>query len=117
MQATVSALEGTVTTCRKVVMEAKLRCTLTLGQFSSELIAVVRSYTGREFSLFVPKVDLDFDEPPAEEKPVEGWIRVDVLEEERGMFLVRLPQSTLENGHYVTVTGNQLARIPTMQEA
>jgi hypothetical protein len=31
--------------------------------------------------------------------------------------LVRLPQSTLENGQFITVLAGQLQRIPKMQEA
>ncbi len=74
---------------------------------------VVRSSSGREFSLFSQKADLDYPEPPAENRPVEGWIKVEVLQCERNLCLVRLPQSTLENGQYLTVSADQLDRTVT----
>lgn len=100
-------------------METWLRCTLNLGQFSSEYAVVLKSFHGREYSLFAQRNDLEYDEPPTEDQPVGGWMRVAVVEQDpgRGLFLVRLPQSTLENGQFMTVSAGQLRRIPKMQEA
>ena len=53
-------------------METWLRCTLFPGQFSSELVAVVQSVHGREFSLFAPKADLDYNDAPDPALPCRG---------------------------------------------
>jgi hypothetical protein len=100
-------------------METWLRCTLYVGQFSSECAVVVKSFRGPEYSLFAQKSDLDYNELPTEDQPVDGWIHVDVIEHDadRGLFLVRLPQSTLENGQFLTVSASQLRRVPQRQEA
>lgn len=100
---------------RVVEMEARLRCTLFPGQFSSELAVVVRSSGGRQLSLFAQKTDLDCQELPSENRSVEGWIKVEVVQRERGLCLVRLPQSTLENGQYLTVRADQLDKAPAVQ--
>jgi hypothetical protein len=89
-------------------MDTQLRCTLSQGQFSSELAVVVRSASGREFSLFAQKSDLSYSEPPTEGQSVDGWIKVEVIETNRNLCLVRLPQTTLENGQYITVACDQL---------
>ena len=93
-------------------MEARLRCTLLPGQFSSELVAIVRSSSGREFSLFAQKPDLDYEELPDRDRPTDGWVKVQVLQCERDLCLVRLPQTTVENGQYLTVPVSQLDRVP-----
>src|SRR6266404_2559148 len=98
-------------------MEAWLRCTLHPGQFSSELAAVVRSFNGKLFSLFVPKFDLNYQDNPTEDNPVDGWIKVEIIKEDtNGLFLVMLPQSTLENGQYLTVTADQQRRVAAKHE-
>ena len=98
-----------------VEMEARLRCTLFPGQFSSELAVVVRSASGRQLSLFAQKTDLDYQELPTDERSVEGWIKVEIVQRERGLCLIRLPQSTLENGQHLTVRMDQLDRTSTGQ--
>lgn len=98
-------------------METWLRCTLFPGQFSSELVVVVRSFNGREFSLFAQKIDLEYDDPPTENAPVEGWVRVNVVERDKNLCLVKLPQTTLENGQYITVSAGQLRAVSEKQEA
>jgi hypothetical protein len=75
------------------------------------LVAVVESASGREYSLFADKTDLEYPEPPGKGRSVEGWIKVEVLQCERGLCLVRLPQSTLENGSCVTVKEDRLDRV------
>lgn len=94
-------------------MEAWLRCTLYPGQFSSELAVVVKSYHGRQFSLFAQKSDLQFDLPPTRDLGTEGWIRVDLVKRAGPLFLIGLPQSTLENGQYLTVTADQFRDAPS----
>lgn len=98
-------------------METWLRCTLFPGQFSSELAAVVRSAHGREFSLFAPRSELDYSDVPTENRPVEGWLHVRVVASEKNRYVVRLPQTTLENGQYITVSAGSLRGIPDDIEA
>ncbi len=97
-------------------MKTWLRCTLFLGQFSSELAVVVRTYNGKTFSLFAQKSDLRYEDIPSGDEFAEGWIKVEVMKQEGELFLVRLPQTTLENGQYITVTAGQLERLPDPQK-
>lgn len=89
-------------------MRAKLRCQVSPGLFSSEFSVVVRSSAGREFSLFSDRGTVTVGQQPGEDRPVDGWIEVDVVEEQGSLVVVRLPQSTLENGPYLTVNRSQL---------
>jgi hypothetical protein len=98
-------------------MEARLRAKLSQGQFSSELVAVVRASSGRDFSLFAQKTDLEYDEAPTGDDVIDGWVKVDVLQRERDLCLVRLPQTTLENGQYLTVAVSQLDKAPNERPA
>jgi hypothetical protein len=43
-----------------------------------------------------------------DDQAVDGWIDVDVVENQGSLVLVRLPQSTLENGPFLTVNRGQL---------
>lgn len=94
---------------------ALLRCVLFPGQFSSEFAVVVKVASGREFSLFSNHDDVVFQEPPTNHQSVEGWIRVDIVEIENERCLVRLPQTTLENGQFVTVLKSQLREKPAVE--
>ena len=91
-------------------MLAKLRCRVSPGQFSSEFAVVVRSFAGREFSLFADRSDLEVPIAPTEDEDRDGWLTVTVVEQHagKGLALVRLPQSTLENGPFLTVYTSQL---------
>jgi hypothetical protein len=89
-------------------MQAKLRCQVSAGLFSTECAVVVRASSGREFSLFAERSNLTVPRWPADEETVEGWIEVELVKEEGSLVLVRLPQSTLENGPYLTVNRGQL---------
>jgi hypothetical protein len=93
-------------------MEAKLRCVLSLGQFNSELAVVVQSATGRELSLFAQKTDLEYNDTPTEAGSVIGWINVEVLDFDESVCLIKLPQTTLENGQFITVRQSQLDKVP-----
>jgi len=104
------ALKGTV-------MKAWLRCTLYPGQFGSELAVVVKSYKGQVFSLFASKEDLEYDEPPTNNCPVDGLVKVQLVKRQGNLLLVYLPQCTIENGQYLTVAENQIERIPVATAA
>jgi len=97
-------------------MEAWLRCTLLLGQFNWELAVVVRTSEGKTFSLFAQKEDLRCEELPVGEGAVKGWIQVMVVQQDGDLFLVRLPQSTLENGQYLTVSADHLDGLPAAEQ-
>ena len=86
----------------------QLRCKLFPGQFSSEFVAIVESFNGRSFSLFASREDVTFEQEPTQDTPTEGWLRVQVVDGRGSNILVLLPQSTVENGQYLTVRHDQL---------
>jgi hypothetical protein len=94
------------------IMSTWLRCTLYPGQFRAELIAVVRSSEGRDLSLFVQRNHVKLDVVPVENSPSEGWLKVQPLQEKEDKWLIRLPQTTVENGQFITVWANQFEEIP-----
>lgn len=102
-------------------MRAKLRCQVSPGLFSSECAVIVKASSGREFSLFTERSTVSVAQWPQGDQTVDGWIDVD-LAEERGsptngsLVLVRLPQTTLESGQYLTVNRGQLD-VPRAQPA
>lgn len=97
-------------------MESKLRCKLYPGQFASEFAVHVRSSSGREYSLFADKIDITYQGEPTEENPSEGWIIVSVVQTQGSLCLIRLPQSTLENGQFITVPCSDLDSVPIEQK-
>src|SRR5438309_2067463 len=98
-------------------MRVKLRCRISAGQFSSEYAVVVRSHDGREFSLFAQTGDVTYSEQPTADREVDGWIKVELLQQDKNLVLVRLPQTTLENGQFLSVRADQLDRLPEKQKA
>lgn len=94
-------------------MRARLRCQVSPGLFSSEWAVVVKASSGREFSLFTDRSTVSVGLWPQDDQTVEGWINVQVVEErgsspDGSLVLVLLPQTTLENGPYLTVNRGQL---------
>ena len=89
-------------------MITDLRCKLLPGQFSSEFTAIVEAFNGRAYSLFASRDDATFDQEPTQDAPAEGWLRVQAIEQRGNNFLVRLPQSTVENGQFLAVRADQL---------
>ena len=98
-------------------MNAKLRCTVYPGQFSAEYAVVVTSFNGKAFSLFASRRDVDCDRPPTEDQSSEGWLAVRIVKRSAAHYLVQLPQTTLENGRFVSVRPDQLEILPTAQGA
>jgi len=84
-------------------MDALLRCQVTPGMFSGEVAVRGETVDGTEFSLFVPDDFVEFEAPVAANRPVDGWLCVEVLAREGALLLVRLPGQTFENGQTVTV--------------
>ena len=93
-------------------MKTWMRCTLYPGQFPTELAVVLRSHAGRVLSLFASKTSLRYDQEPSRDAPMEGWVQVEIVKNEKNLYLVRLPQTTLENGQYLTVAAGQLESTP-----
>ena len=54
--------------------------------------------------------EVAFDQEPAQVEATEGWLPVQVVERRDNNFLVRLPQSTVENGQYLAVRSHQLRK-------
>lgn len=94
-----------------------LQCVVSEGQFSDEYAVRARTADGTEFSLFVPQEFVEVDHPPTEQAALPAVVRVDVLDEQQDLVLVRLPRQTLENGRSVTVSRAQLETRPARQEA
>src|SRR4051794_3966878 len=93
------------------IMLARLRCIVSPGQFSSEYAVVVQSFNGRSFSLFASRSDVECEQPPTEDQSVDGWLLVEIIGRSANHYLVRLPQSTLENGQHISVSLSQLKDI------
>jgi len=98
-------------------MEYWLRCRVYPGQFSVEYAVLVRQSDGAEVSLFVPQELVDCDQLPSFDRPVSGWVRVQLMQQQGKLALVFLPRSTLENGQYITVEADQLETRPQRQPA
>ena len=95
-------------------MIQELRCKLLPGQFSTEFAVVVETFNGQSYSLFASMDDVTCEEMPTQDVPTVGWLRVGVIERGDDTAVVRLPQSTIENGQYLSVKIDQLrdAAIP-----
>lgn len=98
-------------------MDTFLRCKISRGQFSREVAVRGATFDGTGYSLFAEKDDVEFDGPLQGFEEVDGWMRVEVLQEERGLALVRLPAEAFENGYFLTVNADQVQRRQAKQEA
>ena len=92
-------------------METLLRCKVYPGQFSGEYAVSADATEGR-FSLFVPEQHVSTDETPTRDRPVDGWMKVVLLEQSERAALVRLPRESFESGRYVTVALDHLRSRP-----
>lgn len=89
-----------------------LRCDISEGQFTDEYAVDGKAYNDESFSLFAGKSDLRCDRfPDRQGDVVEGGITVDILDEQEGLMLVKLPKRTLENGDVFTVRADQVENI------
>lgn len=88
-------------------MEKLLLCKVSPGQFSNEYAVEGTLSNGSGFSMFTHADSLTLNEKPTRDKPVEGWMKIDILEEKGDIVLVSLPQTTLENGRFITVKKEQ----------
>jgi hypothetical protein len=85
-----------------------LSCEITQGQFTGEYAVRAQMFDNTEFSLFVPKDCLKFNEEPTLDKSVNGMISVLVADQKDDLVLVNLPRPTFENGRSITVKQSQL---------
>jgi hypothetical protein len=85
-----------------------LKCKVSPGQFSEEVVVEATDFRNRGFSLFVPDNLVEPDTEPRGGKSVDGWLQVDVLGQQDAWTLIRLPRAPLENGPTVTVQTSQL---------
>lgn len=90
-------------------MEKWLNCTISQGQFSDEFAVQGVLFDNTNFSLFVQKQDLKFDNEPKNDESVQGFIRVTTLASKDDLYLVELPQPTIENGRSITVKADKIA--------
>jgi hypothetical protein len=98
-------------------MDTWLRCKVANGQFSGEFAVTAQSASGASFSLFVPAADVEVDAIPGEGQTVDGWIRVEKIDEKGDLLLVQLPGLTFDNGRTVTVNKAQVKKRRSKQEA
>lgn len=94
-----------------------LRCSISPGQFTGEFAVQGTLHDRTGFSLFAQDSDVEIPTVSSSDAPVGGWIRVDVIQEQGDLALVRLPQRTLENGRTITVRRDQLRRTNARQPA
>jgi hypothetical protein len=85
-----------------------LKCRVSPGQFSGEVVVEAEDFHRNGFSLFVPDSLVEYDAEPSEGQSVDGWLQVEVLGQQGGLTLIRLPRAPLENGPTVTVQASQL---------
>lgn len=85
-----------------------LDCEISQGQFTGEYAVKARMFDDTEFSLFVPRECLKFNEEPTH-KSVSGKISVLIAAKKNDLVMVELPRPTFENGRSVTVKESQLA--------
>lgn len=94
-----------------------LRCSISPGQFTGEFAVQGTLHDGTGFSLFAQDSDVEIPTAVSSGAPVAGWLRVDVIQEQGDLALVRLPQYTLENGRTITVRRDHLRRAKSRQPA
>ena len=85
-----------------------LKCKVSPGQFSEEVVVEATDFRGSGFSLFVPDNLVECDTDPSKGQSVDGWMQVEMLAQQESLALIRLPRAPLENGPTVTVEACQL---------
>jgi hypothetical protein len=85
-----------------------LSCTVSAGQFRDEFAVSGVTYDGREFSLFTSQRFLRFERAPEGRSEVPAHVLVHVVDARGGLYLVKLPGQTFDNGSTITVRDAQL---------
>ena len=91
-------------------MENWLRCKIRRGQFSGEYVVQGDTVDGQGFSLFAEPSDVRIDacREVGQDETTGGWIRVEVVDRQDGIVLVRLPSEALERGYFVSVRASDV---------
>ncbi len=89
-------------------MDALLQCQVSPGMFKGEVAVRGISADGTEFSLFVSDEYVECRDKLQTEVFCEGRLRVQVLDREGPLVLVRLPGQTFENGRTVAVSDSMV---------
>ena len=89
-------------------METYLRCRVTPGLFSGEVAVRGVAADGNDFSMFVSTDFVKLAGPLRQDRPVTGWLRVEVLSQPGERTLVRLPGQAFETGSTLAVDASQL---------
>lgn len=84
-------------------METYLRCSIQRGLFANEAAVHAIDADGKEFSLFVDDDRVEGSERDLTDQWIQGWLRVEVLDVQGPVALVRLPSQAFENGKTVGV--------------
>jgi hypothetical protein len=93
-----------------------LKCNASVGQFRDELAIRGRDYEESEFSMFAPKRFIRYQREPHGSDEVRAQVKIAVLAERDGLFLVSLPAQTFDNGSTITVRADQLEESMSHQE-
>ena len=78
--------------------EARIPCKVAVGMFSDEREVFIHLPDGRSLSALVDKRDVLVKSDPEEGKPLDGEVKVSVVEQYKGMVLVDLPQAGITVG-------------------
>lgn len=93
-------------------METWLECEISSGQFEGERGVDGKQHDGTPFSFFAAADSVKSEKAPTNGKTVRGWVKVEVLQREGDLVLVRLPRQTFQGGPFVTVNASQLETPP-----
>lgn len=97
--------------------ETWLRCIITPGQFTGEYAVEGETSSGEGFSLFADEDSIECRAYPTGSERAPAWLRVEVLQKQGNLALVKLPRHTMENGDTLTVFSKELKSLPAKQEA
>ena len=89
-------------------MNVMLKCQVSPGQFTGECAVKIQLHDDKWVSLFLPVEAVEIQGALSDEDPVDGYIEVNVIDQEGGLTLVRLPRPTLENGQHLTVKADAI---------
>jgi hypothetical protein len=84
-------------------MNQWLKCKVSHGQFSNEFAIQGKLFDGTGFSLFAEKEDVRFEKGLEIGQTVDGFVRVDILQEVGDLYLLSLPKPTMQNSPFITV--------------
>jgi hypothetical protein len=93
-------------------MALYIRCQIYPGQFSGEFAVSGEQADGEKFSLFAPAKFVKMEREPTRDRSVDGWLDVELWEQQGETFVVKLPRESFESGRFVTVGLEQFQTRP-----